>query len=181
MCSMGKSLCRNLFLANFACLSGIDTNSTEAHNELTGSSDLFMTDSRRSRNPLKLLLLGSLEREVLGLVCESGGGTVREICNCLSRPLAYTTVMTTLDRLYKKDLLVRQKEGRGYRYAPRTGEPVDRGKASPKTTAMENPATRIPLVSYLLDAVGTYDEALLQELEKTIAERRQQFEREEKL
>jgi hypothetical protein len=34
--------------------------------------------------------------------------------------------------------------------------------------------------SHLLDAVNTYDETLLQELEKTIANRRQQFEQKEK-
>jgi predicted transcriptional regulator len=139
-----------------------------------------MTDSRRSRNPLKLLLLGSLEREVLTLVCETGGGTVRDICSDLSRPLAYTTVMTTLDRLFKKDLLVRQKEGRGFRYAPRTAEPVDQGKAPANSTARANLVSPLPLVSYLLDAVGTYDEALLQELEEKIAARRQQFHREGK-
>jgi predicted transcriptional regulator len=139
-----------------------------------------MTDSRRHKNPFKLLLLGSLEREVLTLVSETGGGTVRDISNCLSRPLAYTTVMTTLDRLYKKDLLIRQKEGRGFRYAPRTDEPVDRDKRAANRAARSSPVARVPLVSYLLDEVGTYDEALLQELEKKIAARRQQFEQEEK-
>jgi predicted transcriptional regulator len=139
-----------------------------------------MTDSRRHRNPFKLLLLGSLEREVLTLIYETGGGTVRDVCNCLSKPLAYTTVMTTLDRLYKKDLLVRQKEGRGFRYSPRTTEPVDRDKHVANRTTRSTLAARVPLVSYLLDAVGTYDEALLQELEKKIAARRQQFEQEGK-
>jgi predicted transcriptional regulator len=136
-----------------------------------------MTDPRRSRNPFKLLLLGSLEREVLTLVSETGGGTVRDVCNNLSRPLAYTTVMTTLDRLFKKDLLVRQKDGRCFRYAPRT---PDAGKTSSNSDRSSS-TPPIPLVSYLLDAVGTYDEALLQELEKTIAARRRQFEREGKL
>jgi predicted transcriptional regulator len=139
-----------------------------------------MTEPRRSRNPFKLLLLGSLEREVLNLVSQTGGGTVRDICNSLSRPLAYTTVMTTLDRLYKKDLLIRQKDGRCFRYAPRTAEPGDPSKGSSNSDRLLN-TPAIPLVSYLLDAVGTYDEALLQELEKTIAARRRQFEREGKL
>jgi predicted transcriptional regulator len=140
-----------------------------------------MTDSRRSRNPFKLLLLGSLEREVLDLVCETGGGTVREICNQLSRPLAYTTVMTTLDRLYKKDLLLRQKEGRGYRYAHRTVGQNDQSRRSTNLSVRSNSVSPIPLVSYLLDSVGTYDEELLQELEKKIASRRKQFEHKEKL
>jgi predicted transcriptional regulator len=140
-----------------------------------------MTDSRRLRNPFKLLLLGSLEREVLDLVCETGGGTVREICNHLSRSLAYTTVMTTLDRLYKKDLLHRQKEGRGFRYFPRTAEPSDQNRQPEDRSAISKSVTAIPLVSYLLDSVGTYDESLLQELEKKIAARRRQFEQEAKL
>ena len=140
-----------------------------------------MTDSRRSRNPFKLLLLGSLEREVLDLVCETGGGTVREICNHLSRPLAYTTVMTTLDRLYKKDLLLRQKEGRGYRYTHRTVGQNDQSRKSANRSGRSNSVSPIPLVSYLLDSVGTYDEELLQELEKKIAARRRQFEPKEKL
>jgi|ERR1700678_17606 predicted transcriptional regulator len=140
-----------------------------------------MTDARRSRNPFKLLLLGSLEREVLDLVCEMDGGTVREICNHLSRLLAYTTVMTTLDRLYKKDLLQRQKEGRGYRYIPRTTEPNEQSQRPANRSGRSTSVSPVPLVSYLLDSVGTYDEALLQELEKKIAARRKQFEREEKL
>jgi predicted transcriptional regulator len=140
-----------------------------------------MTDSRRSRNPFKLLLLGSLEREVLDLVCETGGGTVREICNHLSRPLAYTTVMTTLDRLYKKDLLHRQKEGRGYRYIHRGAGLNDKGQRLANRSGNSGVASPVPLVSYLLDSVGTYDEELLQELEKKIAARRKQFEREEML
>lgn len=139
-----------------------------------------MTDSRKFKNPFKLLLLGSLEREVLTLVCEAGGGCVREICNQLSRPLAYTTVMTTLDRLYKKDLLDRQKEGRGYRYIPRTAEPGDQHRQPVNHSAKSISVSPVPLVSYLLDSVGTYDEPLLQELEKKIAARRKQFEREEK-
>jgi predicted transcriptional regulator len=139
-----------------------------------------MTEPRRSRNPFKLLLLGSLEREVMTLVSQTGGGTVRDVCSSLSRPLAYTTVMTTLDRLFKKDLLVRQKDGRCFRYAPRSAVAVDPGKAFSSSDRLSN-TPPIPLVSYLLDAVGTYDEALLQELEKTIAARRRQFEREGKL
>ncbi len=35
-----------------------------------------------------------------------------------SRPLAYTTVMTVMDRLARKEAVVRRKQGRGYLYAP---------------------------------------------------------------
>lgn len=35
------------------------------------------------------------------------------------RDLAYTTVMTVLDRLARKDVVVRERDGRAFRYAPR--------------------------------------------------------------
>jgi predicted transcriptional regulator len=138
----------------------------------------FMTASGRYESTLKLLSLGSLESEVLAIVCGQGCASVHDVCKSLSRPLAYTTVMTTLSRLYKKDLLLRSKEGRSFLYSPRLARQQSNdqgaGPVFTKQTIMS------PLISYLLDAVGTYDEELLQELEKTIAARRQQFERKER-
>ena len=46
--------------------------------------------------------------------------SVREVRRALGDGLAYTTVMTTLDRLFKKGLLERQRDGRAFRYATRT-------------------------------------------------------------
>lgn len=45
---------------------------------------------------------------------------VREVLEDISaeRPLAYTTVMTVLDKLHRKGWLRRQPEGRAYRYEP---------------------------------------------------------------
>jgi predicted transcriptional regulator len=49
-----------------------------------------------------------------------GGATVREVHDRLSgeREIAYTTVMTVLDRLAKKDLVTRERDGRAWRYFP---------------------------------------------------------------
>jgi predicted transcriptional regulator len=141
----------------------------------------FMNNPDRYESPLKLFSLGSLESEVLAILCETGGGSVRDVCRRLSRPLAYTTVMTTMDRLYKKELLLRSKEGRGFLYTPRLAGQIQKGQDTTPVVQAQTAATRVALISYLLDAVGNYDEALLQELEKTIAARRQQFEREEKV
>ena len=48
------------------------------------------------------------------------GASGREVHEALrERDLAYTTVMTVLDRLARKDLLVREREGRAFRYVPR--------------------------------------------------------------
>jgi predicted transcriptional regulator len=132
--------------------------------------------SPRESSP-KLFSLGSLESEVLAIVCEQGSGSVEEVRTKLSRSFAYTTVMTTLDRLYKKDLLERHKVGRRFLYAPRVVRQTEDGNCGTIATTHRWPVlTLSAFASYLLDAVGTYDETLLQELEKTIANRRQQFE-----
>ena len=135
---------------------------------------------KRHDSPAKLFTLGSLESEVLAIVCEGGGGSVGEVRDKLSRNFAYTTVMTTLDRLYKKDLLERRKMGRRFVYAPKIFRRAEKDDLAPQVPPPRLPIlTLSPFVSYLLDAVGSYDEMLLQELEKKIAIRRQQFEQTE--
>jgi len=63
--------------------------------------------------------LGPLETQMLRLVWERGQATVRELIDSREVSGAYTTVMTTVDRLYKKGLLDRVSEGRAFRYSPR--------------------------------------------------------------
>jgi predicted transcriptional regulator len=68
--------------------------------------------------------LGNLEREVMEHVWSVGEPvTVREVHEALARrrDLAYTTVMTVLDRLAKKDIVRRVRDGRAYRYAAVAG------------------------------------------------------------
>src|SRR4029077_8079976 len=60
--------------------------------------------------------LGTLEREVMTLVWKDGEISVREACDRLGSAVAYTTVMTTHDRLFKKGLLALRKIGRAFMY-----------------------------------------------------------------
>ncbi|SDY01880.1 Predicted transcriptional regulator [Micromonospora pattaloongensis] len=66
--------------------------------------------------------LGDLERAVMDVLWDrspAGGLTVREVAEALEeRDLAYTTVMTVLDRLAGKDMVEREREGRAWRYRP---------------------------------------------------------------
>lgn len=65
--------------------------------------------------------LGDLEREVMQRLWAADGPlTVRAIHAELaaSRDLAYTTVMTVLDRLTKKGVVRRVREGKAYLYEP---------------------------------------------------------------
>ncbi|QGN45476.1 BlaI/MecI/CopY family transcriptional regulator [Micromonospora sp. WMMC415] len=66
--------------------------------------------------------LGDLERAVMDVLWDSvpatsDGVTVREVADALAgRELAYTTVMTVLDRLAGKGMVQREREGRAWRY-----------------------------------------------------------------
>jgi len=62
-----------------------------------------------------------LELECLKALWSLGEGNVRQVRQELSntRRLAYTTVMTVLDRLARKGVISRRKAGRAYLYAPR--------------------------------------------------------------
>ena len=63
--------------------------------------------------------LGPLEERLLAALWERGHATVRDLVDGACSDLAYTTVMTTLDRLFKKNLLSREADGRAFRYTPR--------------------------------------------------------------
>ncbi len=78
-----------------------------------------MKISRRAR-------LGDLERAIMDRLWAldetdpTASLTVRDIHESISqeRDIAYTTVMTVLDRLTKKGLVTRERDGRAWRYQP---------------------------------------------------------------
>jgi predicted transcriptional regulator len=89
--------------------------------------------------------------------------------------LAYTTLMTTLDRLYKKGLLERRKEGRAFRYSPRLSrEALHRKFARRALEALlgHDPRAARPVLSTLVEAVGERDVSMLDDLERLVAEER---------
>lgn len=122
--------------------------------------------------------LGRLELSVMEIVWLHGESSVRDVISRLARPLAYTTVMTTLDRLYKKNLLERRKAERAYLYSPRCSrDDWERERADSLLTGFfsRSEPSRDLLVSCLVDAAGQYDEALLEELEKKIRAKRREL------
>ncbi len=58
-----------------------------------------------------------LEMDCLKVLWKQPEASVSEVRAGLPRPLAYTTVMTVLDRMCTKGLVTRRKRGRGYAYA----------------------------------------------------------------
>lgn len=115
-------------------------------------------------------VLGPLETRLLELLwTQRCPATVAHIRRALPE-LAYTTIMTTLDRLYRKGLLLRDKEGRAYAYAPRCtraellGELISGHIATVLQAAGEGTA----LLSTLVRTVGRTDAALLEELDALV-------------
>ena len=62
---------------------------------------------------------GELEAVIMHRVWDHGGPvTVRDLFDGLreARPIAYTTVMSTMDNLHRKGWLARERDGKAYRY-----------------------------------------------------------------
>jgi predicted transcriptional regulator len=81
-----------------------------------------------------ILDLAPLELECLSVLWPMGEGTVREIHRALaaSRPRAYTTVLTIMDRLEQKGIVARRKLGRAFHYQARLSADEARLKAVEK-------------------------------------------------
>lgn len=121
--------------------------------------------------------LGPLEQRLLEGLWARGNATVRELVEDTCQDLAYTTVMTTLDRLFKKNLLSRVAEGRAFRYAPRfTREEMHREVAGQAFRQLldASPASSLPL-SYLVEILSERDTQLLDELRQVVDAKRREL------
>jgi len=115
--------------------------------------------------------LGHLESCVMDVMWAQGDSNVRDVADKLDRPLAYTTVMTTLDRLYKKGLLERRKLDRAFIYSPRLSrQQWERQRAGQMVAGFSGEL----LISCFLDEVGR-DAKLLDELERKIKLKREEL------
>ncbi len=123
--------------------------------------------------------LGPLETAVMEILWVHGDASVRDVAAKIARPLAYTTVMTTLDRLYKKGLLSRRKSERAFFYSPRWSRREWVEKQAGDFVAGVLADSHAPgelLISCLVDAVGRQDSALLDDLERKIRSKRKELE-----
>jgi predicted transcriptional regulator len=120
-------------------------------------------------------LLGPLEWRVLEALWSRGTpAAVRDLIGEFP-DTAYTTLMTTLDRLHRKGMLTREKQGRAFVYQPRSSQAeFESARAADVLRgALERSGGSLtPLVSCLIEAVGDRDRELLDELESLVAQRR---------
>jgi predicted transcriptional regulator len=119
--------------------------------------------------------LGPLEREVMDFLWgRSTPTSVREVYERFrkSKEIAYTTLMTTLDRLFRKGLLSRAKEGRTFLYSPKYSRHEFRALFARDIVDALLGRVAEPVLSHFVDVVGEKDEKLLKRLEELILEKR---------
>ena len=106
-----------------------------------------------------------------------GDATVRELADAGAVEGAYTTLMTTLDRLYKKGLLAREAEGRAFRYRPLySEEQFKQGAVADGLQQLFGTKTLSAApVSFLVDEITKHDASLLDELERAIERKRREL------
>ena len=131
--------------------------------------------SARRRHTLAEVL-GPLETEIMDVVWERGEVTVRDVHRALeaNRPIAYTTVMTTLGRLADKGLLQRLEDQPAHRYIPLLTR--DQYARSTVKSVVDWLIGHFPdpAVAYFLDRVEREDEAVIERLSEAIEQRRAQ-------
>src|SRR6185436_17864553 len=130
---------------------------------------------RRSGNSVDMSGLGPLEQRVLEAAWKLKRTHVRDVVDALGNEFAYTTIMTTLDRLYKKGYLERELRGRAFEYVPRvTQEEMQIGILGEVITGLLDSATRSvePVLASIVDSVGDKDRKLLDELERLVREKK---------
>jgi predicted transcriptional regulator len=137
---------------------------------------------RGFRRPREIVgfALGKLEREVMEEAWRRGEVSVRDVYSAFDERMAYTTLMTTLDRLHKKGLLERRKDGRAFLYSPRisrgeleqgVAEDVIHGLLGREAEGVE------PVLACIVDAVSEHDRDLLDELDRLVKEKRRELRR----
>ncbi|MGP8141628.1 MAG: BlaI/MecI/CopY family transcriptional regulator [Terriglobales bacterium] len=120
--------------------------------------------------------LGPLERQIHHAVWARGTATVREVLEDGTIWQTYTTIMTTMDRLFRKGLLVRVLEGKAFRYSARCSpEELERAAAVHGIRQLLGSEYASLHLSYLVEAVSTQDGKLLDELQSLVERQRAQL------
>ncbi len=122
-------------------------------------------------------LFGALELRVLDALWRRGGeAAVRDI-QAEFPGSAYTTLMTTMDRLHRKGVLERRKIGRALAYRPVSSrEELESGLVTRALQPLLQGQRAQPILSFFVEEVSRQDDRLLDELERLVREKRRRLE-----
>jgi predicted transcriptional regulator len=143
------------------------------------TSRFLLRGFRRPRE-IACFALGKLERQVMEETWRIGEVSVRDIHRAFDEQIAYTTLMTTLDRLFKKKLLERRKDGRAFVYAALVSrDDLDRGiKEDVVDGLLGHGADGVePVLACIVDTISERDRELLDELDRLDQEKKRELRR----
>lgn len=118
-------------------------------------------------------LFGPLEARILEALWSAPGPVSGRQIHGAFPELAYTTIMTTLDRLYRKGVLLRESSGRAFAYRVRCSR-----QEWLRQTAFDSLADLLgagganAMLATFVSAIGKRDAALLDELEALVLRER---------
>src|SRR5262249_23120970 len=139
------------------------------------NSPRFFLRGFRRPSEVASLALGKLERQGLDQTWQRREVSVRDIYLVFRGRICFTDLMTTLDRLYKKRLLARRKDGRAFLYSPVCSpEEFEQSiRADFVDSLLEHGADGIqPVLACIVDTVSERDRELLDELERLVKEKK---------
>jgi predicted transcriptional regulator len=126
--------------------------------------------------------LGPLETKLLEVLWAQKCALTVHRLQLLFPARAYTTIMTTLDRLYRKGLLLRHKQGRAFAYEPQWGrdELLSELVSGHVMELLGGSAKSTVVLSTLVRAVRLRDAALLDELDALVQAERSRLQEQDK-
>src|ERR1051326_1283051 len=133
------------------------------------------------RQKTSLEQLGELETELMERAWAHQEISVRALHQEMQGRLAYTTLMTTLDRLYKKGLLHRRKEGKAYFYAAVLTEQQYQESLTRHFFGMvlHDCKNSSAVLSRFVEAVSETDREMLEQLDEIVKSKRRELRRKE--
>lgn len=119
-------------------------------------------------------VLGPLENEIMEVVWDADEVTVRDVHRTIEakRPIAYTTVMTTLGRLADKGFLKRIEQHPAHHYEALVSRDDYARSAVKSVVDWLVDHFPDPAVAYFVDRVGEEDDEALDRLRRAIEERK---------
>ena len=122
--------------------------------------------------------LGSLESRLMERIWARGEVNVSDL-QAEFVPLAYTTIMTTLDRLFKKGLLDRRKIGKAYFYQAKLSEKEYHERLTQHLFGMvlNGGNDSNVVLSGFVNAVSVTDQQMLDKLEELVKAKRRELRR----
>ena len=165
-----------LFAANQ--LIGIDRLLANAQQCAPMNTSRFLLRGFKRPREVASEALGKLEQEVLREIWRRDEASVRDIYLAFGEKIAYTTLMTTLDRLFKKKILTRRKDGRAFFYlAAVSPAELEQGIREDLIDGLlghgADPVQ--PVLACIVDTVSERDRELLDELDRLIKEKRREL------